>query len=40
MRLPEFNPPLDLKPEELDTYLGIYSSPDFPLKNTVTQRKK
>ncbi|MGB5783584.1 MAG: peptidase, partial [Eudoraea sp.] len=37
--LPEFNPPLDLKPEELDTYLGIYSSPDFPLKITISKEK-
>lgn len=37
--LPEFNPPMDLKPEELNKYLGIYSSPDFPLKITISKEK-
>ena len=35
--LPEFEEALSLKSEELDQYLGVYSSPDFPLKVTITK---
>jgi len=35
--LPEFTPPLELRSDELDIYLGIYSSPTFPLKITITK---
>jgi hypothetical protein len=34
---PEFNPGLKLKSEDLDIYLGVYSSPTFPLKITITK---
>ncbi|HKL08432.1 MAG TPA: serine hydrolase domain-containing protein [Bacteroidales bacterium] len=36
--LPEFKEALKLTSEELDKYLGIYSSPDFPLKLTITKK--
>jgi CubicO group peptidase (beta-lactamase class C family) len=36
--LPEFKEALQLTPEELDKYLGIYSSPTFPLKLTITKK--
>lgn len=35
--LPEFKPALTLSPEALDQYLGTYSSPNFPLKVTMTK---
>ena len=35
--LPDFKPALELKSEELDPYLGVYSSPTFPLKVTITK---
>ncbi|SHN15920.1 CubicO group peptidase, beta-lactamase class C family [Cyclobacterium lianum] len=35
--LPEFKEGLKLSSEELDAYLGTYSSPDFPLKLTITK---
>ncbi|MFO7827755.1 MAG: serine hydrolase domain-containing protein [Bacteroidales bacterium] len=34
--LPEFKEPLELSSEELDKYLGVYSSLDFPLKLTIS----
>jgi CubicO group peptidase (beta-lactamase class C family) len=34
---PSFEAPLALSSEELDQYLGVYSSPDLPLKITVTK---
>ena len=36
-KLPDFKPALQLKPEELDKFLGVYSSPSFPLKVTITK---
>ncbi len=36
--LPEFKPGLELSSEELDAYLGVYSSPEFPLKVTITKQ--
>jgi D-alanyl-D-alanine carboxypeptidase len=33
--LPEFGPALVLRPEDLTTYLGVYSSPQLPLKVTI-----
>ncbi len=38
--LPEFKETkaLDLKSEDLDKYLGVYSSPGFPLKITITKK--
>ncbi|MEM6843582.1 MAG: serine hydrolase domain-containing protein [Bacteroidota bacterium] len=35
--LPEFKPELELSSRELDAYLGVYSSPTFPLKVTITK---
>ena len=35
--LPEFKPILELSTTDLDIYLGTYSSPDFPLKVTITK---
>jgi len=35
--LPEFNPAIELKSEELDQYIGIYSGPDFPLKIIISK---
>lgn len=32
---PDFKEPISLKSEDLDKYLGTYSSPDFPLKLTI-----
>jgi len=37
--LPGFKPALTLKPEDLDSYLGVYSSPAFPLKITITKNE-
>lgn len=34
---PEFTPALEVSASDLDAYLGIYSSPDFPLKVTITK---
>lgn len=34
---PEFKEPLELDPEELDQYVGIYSTPTFPYKITITK---
>ena len=36
--LPEFKPGLKLKSEELDIYLGVYSSPSFPLAITISKK--
>ena len=36
--LPEFKPALTLEPEDLDEFLGVYSSPDFPIKLTITKK--
>ena len=36
--LPEFKEAIKLTSEELDKYLGVYSSPDFPLKLTITKK--
>ncbi|MCF6359152.1 MAG: serine hydrolase [Cyclobacteriaceae bacterium] len=36
--LPEFKTGLELTSEELDKYLGVYSSPTFPLKITITKK--
>lgn len=36
--LPTFTAPLELEAAELDQYLGIYSSPGFPLRVTITQQ--
>jgi len=36
--LPEFKPGLELSSEDLDKYLGVYSSPTFPLKVTITKQ--
>ena len=35
--LPEFKPALQLTSEELDPYLGVYSSPTFPMKVTISK---
>lgn len=35
--LPVFKEPITLKPEDLDKYLGIYSTDNFPLKITITK---
>ncbi len=35
--LPEFTPSLELASADLDQYLGVYSSPTFPLKITITK---
>ncbi len=36
--LPEFKPALELTSEQLDQYLGTYSTPDFPIKITITKK--
>lgn len=36
--LPEFKEAIELTSKELDKYLGVYSSPDFPLKLTITKK--
>ncbi|MEX2512482.1 MAG: hypothetical protein WD398_06220 [Cyclobacteriaceae bacterium] len=36
--LPEFRESLQLSSEELDVYLGTYSSPEFPLKITISKK--
>ena len=36
--LPDFKPGLAVKSEDLDQYLGVYSSPQFPLKVTITKK--
>lgn len=36
--MPDFKPALTLTSEELDKYLGVYSSPTFPLKITITKK--
>lgn len=38
-KLPTFTESLHLESEELDKYLGIYSSPEFPLKITITKEE-
>ena len=35
--LPEIRPAITLKSEDLDQYLGVYGSPSFPLKVTITK---
>ena len=35
--LPDFKPALELSSEELDPYLGVYSSPTFPMKVTISK---
>jgi CubicO group peptidase (beta-lactamase class C family) len=35
--LPDFKPAMELTSAALDKYLGVYSSPDFPLKVTITK---
>lgn len=35
--LPDFKPALELSTTDLDVYLGIYGSPDFPFKITITK---
>ncbi|ARS42807.1 serine hydrolase [Sphingobacteriaceae bacterium GW460-11-11-14-LB5] len=35
--LPNFKPYLNVKTNDLDKYLGVYASPDFPLKITVSK---
>jgi D-alanyl-D-alanine carboxypeptidase len=37
-KLPEFKEAMVLSPEELDTYLGVYSAPNFPLKITISRK--
>ena len=37
--MPEFKEALQLKSEDLDKYLGIYSSPTFPLKITISKKE-
>ncbi len=37
--LPDFKPALELTSEQLDPYLGTYSSADFPLKVTITKKE-
>lgn len=37
-KLPVFTEPMDIESEELDKYLGVYSSPEFPLKLTITKQ--
>ena len=34
---PNFKDAIELKSEDLDKYLGLYSSPDFPLKLTISK---
>jgi len=36
-QLPDFKPGIELTSEDLDQYLGIYSSPSFPLKITISK---
>ena len=36
--LPSFEPGIELKSEDLDQYLGVYSSQDLPLKLTITKQ--
>lgn len=36
--LPEFKPALELKSEDLDQYLGVYSSASLPMKITITKQ--
>ena len=36
--LPDFKPSLELKGEDLDQYLGVYSSSSFPLKITISKK--
>lgn len=38
-KLPEHKPTIEVTSEALDAYLGIYSSPSFPLKITVTNHE-
>ena len=35
--LADITPALKLKPEDLDQFLGVYSSPTFPVKLTITK---
>ena len=37
--LPQFKPALELSSEELEPYLGIYGSPGFPLKITISKKE-
>ncbi len=37
--LPEFSPTIALQPEELEKYLGTYSSPDLPMKITISREE-
>lgn len=36
--LPVFEPAFEVKSEDLDQYLGVYSTPTFPLKLTITKK--
>lgn len=36
--LPAFEPAFEVKSEDLDQYLGVYSTPTFPLKLTITKK--
>jgi D-alanyl-D-alanine carboxypeptidase len=38
-KLPNFKPFLSVKANDLDKYLGVYASPDFPLKITVSKKE-
>jgi D-alanyl-D-alanine carboxypeptidase len=37
--LPVFEPAFEVKAEDLDQYLGVYSTPAFPLKLTITKKE-
>lgn len=37
-QLPEFQPAMELDADELDQFLGVYSSPQFPIKLTITKK--
>ena len=36
--MPVFGPGLELRSEDLDKYLGVYSDPGFPLKVTISKQ--
>ncbi len=38
--LPEFSPAISLEPEELEKYLGTYSSPDLPMKINISREER
>ena len=38
-QLPAFSPAISLTSEELDQYMGVYSTPTFPLKLAITKNK-